>query len=1734
MEQEDSCRPVPAPRRLYPELRKTDYENVTVELINKNLNINSENIHTVTNCTEKVPNNKIFFGTHSDQEDAGSVGTRKSILTETNDLYGPNANEEVTAAPIYATPTPAPRPRKPQNTDFENANSIYENTALRSPSPKTPSLYPQLPRATGAISKETSPNTSTASSPSNNRSAMRKAPDLPPKTYLSVERERANRAQRYSIGSEVSTTSSYNVTMDGGGSAFGERSFSGSYKQKSASNATLNSSLDGSNESGDNAKFKSPSPGYVSDVGGKCNLNRYVSHNASDISAHDDDYDVDDDVEVDIAFDSDDSGRNNNTNSNQLNNQFTGIAAGNQTTNDKSAFTALTNAPDTNAIACNQTKVNNELLKSIGSTSKLLTESIGERVALKTKGIKNKFDKNFSTISSETAQRLRSVGKNFNTNFTLTKKEKDKEKEKATAQFHTERPQTLPPNDQVFGSISFTSPLNHKTDGVEDLSASAADCSYDLPRNLRAARSDLDLPAPPSYEDALKTAPQTSFARNAPISKSVMVPKHIAAEAASVALKKQRSNTSLQNVTEETHATDNSSVGTSRDSMDLPSPPMPNFPAPTLPKEVVAEISDGLYGKLKPIQPPQRLKRRKNYEEIQLRRALDTPSPVGGASLRPNVDSVELQQLNMEAAAAEREESMLLHKQILAAERRMPNPDRSDSWEYIADSVEESVCSTPEPVYANEDATYGRVFEMATSSKSAATQANRNYENTTISRPSTSRMQANNFGHTKTAEVEGAVGGCMAAPVEIIQEFDPLSSRKAATICNSDKSNQLLLLEHLLEEDIYGTVSGDQVKSDDDVSMCTSEEDNQTAVTGTTTAIVSQQPATVVLPTPSNKPTTTNSVRDSQIQIVHQNAQLLSESMENMLDDEEERVRPYLSRVEEQPASGSNVDLSRSGDNRTQWFVQDNNKENNEQQRRNPFNKLNIVGDGPPSYLEAIGADGRPPFTPNEQKSRASRFMNTVNVFSTNVKQRVGAITRKSSFKMAPKSDVKVTLQMVPRPTLSPMLVRYEGPLIRFPSGVVEDILKEMQNRKAILRDRQFQTFLDQEMKTPKETIPLDCITTLQCVSNSRVTDNSTHFYCFEITTAIPKNQSNSGNVQAMSNPNLVMTSTSSGNCKHQRVAHLYGVSKESERGIWMQKLLESLTNTIPPKYLCHYYRAGWCYLKNSITSEWSGTWLVLKKNQRRLIFVSEAAGNLEKMDLRKARCIVLKDSDETIRNLHVESGPTLMIDCPPFTVYMIMSSPRETKIWRHIIREVAHNNGFSLIDQQLTKFNVPVIVDKCINFVYIHGSMSEGIYRKSGSENSILKLLSAFRADAFNVEITRNEYNEHDVANVLKRFMRDLPERLMGKLSESFMCVTELTKASEKIQAYKELLARLSVIERETLKKIVGHLAFISSQKTKNKMSTKNLTMIWGPTLLQNHHQQEEMVYSQKEADVLTDLITLYKNLFPLTPEEMKKEQEMLMCLQKYYAAAETMADSVKKSGDLKMWVVLNAKPELTNEEKDQVNVTITPTRTAYDICRELAPKMHMSTHQVSLHEVILNDCLERPLHHDTKVFDVVLNWSYWPEDDRKNNYLVVKPIDTLREVQRAVKNLATVTPGKELKFADNRTKSFKSLLCELRDGKIVISKKDKNDKTTIVREIFLHSTTAYLGFEKKRDFPWSWAITFVERTQTQILRSRDSPFIGHVLAGSEWVDRTIWYSSIWYSLYGDNILPPAEIILK
>jgi hypothetical protein len=57
--------------------------------------------------------------------------------------------------------------------------------------------------------------------------------------------------------------------------------------------------------------------------------------------------------------------------------------------------------------------------------------------------------------------------------------------------------------------------------------------------------------------------------------------------------------------------------------------------------------------------------------------------------------------------------------------------------------------------------------------------------------------------------------------------------------------------------------------------------------------------------------------------------------------------------------------------------------------------------------------------------------------------------------------------------------------------------------------------------------------------------------------------------------------------------------------------------------------------------------------------------------------------------------------------LYIRAESEEESKAWRREIRSAALRNGTSLQDQQMTNDDVPLIVDKCINFIYAHGILT-------------------------------------------------------------------------------------------------------------------------------------------------------------------------------------------------------------------------------------------------------------------------------------------------------------------------------------------------------------------------------------------------------------------------------------------
>ena len=214
-----------------------------------------------------------------------------------------------------------------------------------------------------------------------------------------------------------------------------------------------------------------------------------------------------------------------------------------------------------------------------------------------------------------------------------------------------------------------------------------------------------------------------------------------------------------------------------------------------------------------------------------------------------------------------------------------------------------------------------------------------------------------------------------------------------------------------------------------------------------------------------------------------------------------------------------------------------------------------------------------------------------------------------------------------------------------------------------------------------------------------------------------------------------------------------------------------------------------------------------------------------------------------------------------------------------------------------------------------------------------------------------------------------------------------------------------------------------------------------------------------------------------------------MLTVLQKYHSAAENLSDSVKKSGDFKIWITIDPNPEfnLKQDDKKQVNVAVTPQKTVFELCKELEPQMKMSAHEMTLFEVILNGDLQRPLHYNEKVLNSVLRWANWPEDDRKTNYLELRTKSKFQEqIERAMRTLPCLTPCMELKFADKKTRSMKLFTLELNDTNINVLKMEKSTNVK-VKEVDVSNCIVYLGAEKKRDCQLRWSLSLVELNFTK-----------------------------------------------
>lgn len=479
--------------------------------------------------------------------------------------------------------------------------------------------------------------------------------------------------------------------------------------------------------------------------------------------------------------------------------------------------------------------------------------------------------------------------------------------------------------------------------------------------------------------------------------------------------------------------------------------------------------------------------------------------------------------------------------------------DRSISWRYCEADFHRSSDSdeTNEPIYANNDVEQmkmNRVNYSRINSDGILAPLK-------LNQPST-------FGNDRKSTTLTS---------EILREFDPLS-RESFDAFIMTKMNHLSLLETLLSEETYGifeNLQPDDNKFVRQTSQSTSKQleefdDNKNDKNSTE---IPQKPQR------KNRP-------NVQSVIIHQNLHL-KDSLENLLVDSVAET-----------SSSSNLEK------KTNWYIEDdsnsakNNLDNpnfyvpkssdkvfksvqltevNDFPQNNLYPKLQPQGDKKNDTNEKLY-----PMLPSYEDSKNDEIV------ASNLPDSASKTRSFFNFGLRMKSSSKDTkleiVNYIQKPPLVvdlPKITDKSPILFKLPSGVIEDMLKELNPRFVEIKKRHFNAYSDSEFKVLKEHLDLSHLTSIQFLVNHKFsefkTDAGRHIFCFELNLSVPKQTS----ATAVANQDVKAAML-----KNQRVSFVYGIHNKNEKCLWMQNIIRSVTDVFPKELTTNFVRAGWCYAK--------------------------------------------------------------------------------------------------------------------------------------------------------------------------------------------------------------------------------------------------------------------------------------------------------------------------------------------------------------------------------------------------------------------------------------------------------------------------------------------------------------------------------------------------------------------------
>uniref|UniRef100_A0A671SZZ5 Rho GTPase-activating protein 18-like n=1 Tax=Sinocyclocheilus anshuiensis TaxID=1608454 RepID=A0A671SZZ5_9TELE len=186
----------------------------------------------------------------------------------------------------------------------------------------------------------------------------------------------------------------------------------------------------------------------------------------------------------------------------------------------------------------------------------------------------------------------------------------------------------------------------------------------------------------------------------------------------------------------------------------------------------------------------------------------------------------------------------------------------------------------------------------------------------------------------------------------------------------------------------------------------------------------------------------------------------------------------------------------------------------------------------------------------------------------------------------------------------------------------------------------------------------------------------------------------------------------------------------------------------------------------------------------------------------------------------------------------------------------------------------VPLILQHLISHIEEQGLDTEGVLRIPGAATRVKAVCHELEHKFYEGVFPWESLKQHDVASLLKLFIRELPYPLLTvEYFNAFVSVLKLPTKKQQLQALNLLVLLLPEPNRDTLKALMEFFQRVIDHKDRNKMTLNNVAVVMAPNIFMckgfrsKISEQQEFAMATGTANIVRLLIR-YQNLLWTIPK--------------------------------------------------------------------------------------------------------------------------------------------------------------------------------------------------------------------------------------------------------------------------